>query len=75
MALLTYRDAVARGIAQEMERDEDVVFLGEDIAAAGGVFKASVGLLERFGPMRVFQAGILLVFAGGLIGSLAPSIA
>ena len=37
MAELTYRDAVARGIAQEMNRDEDVVFLGEDIAKAGGV--------------------------------------
>jgi pyruvate dehydrogenase E1 component beta subunit len=53
MAELTYRDAVARGIAQEMERDPDVVFLGEDIAAAGGVFKTTVGLLERFGPARV----------------------
>lgn len=53
MAELTYRDAVAAGIAQEMERDEDVVFLGEDIAAAGGVFKATVGLLDKFGPERV----------------------
>ncbi|HUK59458.1 MAG TPA: alpha-ketoacid dehydrogenase subunit beta [Stellaceae bacterium] len=53
MAELTYRDAVARGIAQEMERDPDVVFLGEDVAAAGGVFKATVGLLEKFGPRRV----------------------
>ncbi len=53
MAELTYRDAVAAGIAQEMERDERVIFLGEDIAAAGGVFKATVGLLERFGPKRV----------------------
>ncbi len=53
MAELTYRDAVAAGIAQEMERDENVVFLGEDIAAAGGVFKATVGLLEKFGPKRV----------------------
>jgi acetoin:2,6-dichlorophenolindophenol oxidoreductase subunit beta len=53
MAELTYRDAVARGIAQEMERDEDVVFLGEDVAGAGGVFKATVGLLEKFGPIRV----------------------
>src|ERR1700742_4964522 len=52
MAELTYRDAVIRGIAQEMERDPDVVFLGEDIAKAGGVFKAPVGLLEQFGPMR-----------------------
>ncbi|MFZ5609385.1 MAG: alpha-ketoacid dehydrogenase subunit beta [Pseudomonadota bacterium] len=53
MAELTYREAVAAAIAQEMERDESVVFLGEDIAAAGGVFKASVGLLEKFGPLRV----------------------
>jgi pyruvate dehydrogenase E1 component beta subunit len=53
MAELTYREAVAAGIAQEMERDERVVFLGEDVAAAGGVFKASAGLLERFGPKRV----------------------
>jgi len=53
MAELTYRDAVAAGIAQEMERDQSVVCLGEDIAAAGGVFKATVGLLEKFGPLRV----------------------
>ena len=53
MAQLTYREAVAAGIAQEMERDESVVFLGEDVADAGGVFKATVGLLERFGPKRV----------------------
>ena len=53
MAELTYREAVAAGIAQEMARDERVVFLGEDVAAAGGVFKATVGLLEKFGPKRV----------------------
>jgi pyruvate dehydrogenase E1 component beta subunit len=53
MAELTYRDAVARGIAQEMARDEDVVFLGEDVAKAGGVFKATVGLYDQFGPLRV----------------------
>jgi pyruvate dehydrogenase E1 component beta subunit len=53
MAELTYREAVAAAIAQEMERDENVVFLGEDIGGAGGVFKATVGLLERFGPTRV----------------------
>lgn len=53
MAELTYRDAVARAIAQELERDENVVFLGEDVAKAGGVFKATVGLYERFGPKRV----------------------
>jgi pyruvate/2-oxoglutarate/acetoin dehydrogenase E1 component len=53
VAELTYRQAVARGIGQEMERDPSVVMLGEDIAAAGGVFKTTEGLLARFGPERV----------------------
>ncbi|HSK96398.1 MAG TPA: alpha-ketoacid dehydrogenase subunit beta, partial [Euzebyales bacterium] len=53
MAELTYRDAVARGLAQEMRRDERVYLIGEDIAAAGGVFKTTPGLVEEFGPQRV----------------------
>jgi pyruvate dehydrogenase E1 component beta subunit len=53
MAELSYRDAVAYGIAQEMRRDPSLVILGEDIAAAGGVFKTTVGLLDEFGPERV----------------------
>jgi pyruvate/2-oxoglutarate/acetoin dehydrogenase E1 component len=53
MAELTYRQAVAAAIAQEMERDPSVVFIGEDVAAAGGVFKTTEGLLARFGPERV----------------------
>jgi acetoin:2,6-dichlorophenolindophenol oxidoreductase subunit beta len=53
MAELTFREAVAAGIAQEMERDPTVYFIGEDVAAAGGVFKATVGLLDRFGAERV----------------------
>jgi pyruvate dehydrogenase E1 component beta subunit len=53
VAELTYREAVARAIAQEMDRDPSVYFLGEDIAAAGGVFKTTEGLVERFGPDRV----------------------
>src|ERR1700704_5717546 len=53
MAELTYRDAVARGIAQEMTRDPDVIFFGEDVGKAGGVFKSTVGLFEQFGERRV----------------------
>lgn len=53
MAELSYRDAVAYGIAQEMRRDPSLVMLGEDIAAAGGVFKTTVGLLDEFGPDRI----------------------
>jgi acetoin:2,6-dichlorophenolindophenol oxidoreductase subunit beta len=51
--LITYRDAVAEGLAREMRRDPSVVCLGEDIGAAGGVFKTTVGLLAEFGPDRV----------------------
>jgi pyruvate dehydrogenase E1 component beta subunit len=53
MAQLTFREAIARGIAQEMRRDDSVVMIGEDIGAAGGVFKGTVGLLDEFGPVRV----------------------
>lgn len=53
MSELTYRQAVAAAIAQEMERDPSVVLIGEDIGAAGGVFKLTEGLFERFGPDRV----------------------
>lgn len=53
MAQLSYREAVAAAIAQEMRRDKDVLFLGEDVAEAGGVFKATVGLLDEFGDTRV----------------------
>jgi pyruvate dehydrogenase E1 component beta subunit len=56
--LITYREAVARGIAQEMRRDETVVCLGEDIGAAEGVFKTTVGLFKEFGPERVWDTPI-----------------
>jgi len=70
MAELSYRDAVAAAIAQEMERDERVVFLGEDIGGAGGAFKASVGLLDRFGPRRVRDTPISeLAILGAAMGA------
>jgi pyruvate/2-oxoglutarate/acetoin dehydrogenase E1 component len=53
MAELTYRAAIAEGIAREMTRDPSVVMIGEDIGAAGGVFKLTEGLFDRFGPERV----------------------
>jgi pyruvate/2-oxoglutarate/acetoin dehydrogenase E1 component len=58
VAELTYREAVSRGIAQEMRRDDRVVLVGEDVAGAGGVFKTTVGLLEEFGPERVIDTPI-----------------
>jgi len=53
MAQLSYREAVSAAIAQEMRLDDSIVFIGEDIAAAGGVFKTTEGLLDEFGPLRV----------------------
>jgi pyruvate dehydrogenase E1 component beta subunit len=53
MTEVTYRQAIAMGIAQEMERNDAVVLIGEDVGAAGGVFKLTEGLFERFGPRRV----------------------
>jgi pyruvate/2-oxoglutarate/acetoin dehydrogenase E1 component len=53
VAELTYRQAVAAGIAQEMRRDDAVVLIGEDVGAAGGVFKLTEGLFDEFGPERV----------------------
>jgi pyruvate/2-oxoglutarate/acetoin dehydrogenase E1 component len=45
MAELTYREAVARGIAQEMTRDNDVILFGEDVGRGDvGVFKSTVGV-------------------------------
>ncbi len=70
MAELTYRAAVARGIAQEMDRDPNVVLIGEDVAAAGGVFKTTEGLLERFGPDRVRDTPISEeAIVGGIMGA------
>jgi pyruvate dehydrogenase E1 component beta subunit len=53
VAELTYRAAIAAAIAQEMARDETVVMIGEDVGAAGGVFKLTEGLFDRFGPERI----------------------
>ncbi len=53
MAQLSYREAVSAAISQEMRLDDRVVFIGEDVAAAGGVFKTTEGLQAEFGPVRV----------------------
>ncbi len=70
MAQLTYREAVIAAISQEMRLDPNVVFIGEDIAAAGGVFKATVGLQDEFGPDRVRDTPISeQAILGGIMGA------
>src|SRR6266851_2176823 len=56
--IITYREAVAEGLARELRRDPAVVCLGEDIGAAGGVFKTTQGLFEEFGPGRIWDTPI-----------------
>jgi acetoin:2,6-dichlorophenolindophenol oxidoreductase subunit beta len=66
MSTLEFRVAIRDAIAEEMDRDPSVVFFGEDIAAAGGVFKATPGLLQRFGPARVFDTPISELALSGM---------
>jgi pyruvate/2-oxoglutarate/acetoin dehydrogenase E1 component len=67
---LEFRDAIRDAIADEMERDERVVFFGEDVAAAGGVFKVTTELHDRFGDGRVFDTPISeLALSGAAFGA------
>jgi 2-oxoisovalerate dehydrogenase E1 component len=67
---ISYREAVAEGIAREMRRDPTVVCLGEDIGAAEGVFKTTVGLFAEFGAQRVWDTPISeQAIAGAAMGA------
>lgn len=52
---LTIAQAVRDGMRDEMVRDESVLVLGEDVGVDGGVFRATEGLIEQFGPERVID--------------------
>jgi pyruvate/2-oxoglutarate/acetoin dehydrogenase E1 component len=75
---VTLIEAITQGLAEEMARDERIFLIGEDIANYGGVFKATKGLYERFGPMRVIDSPISENFlvqgmVGAAIAGLIPS--
>ncbi len=68
--LLTTAKAISEAIAQEMERDDRVFVMGEDIGAYGGIFGATQGLLEKFGPERVMDTPISeMGFIGAGVGA------
>jgi acetoin:2,6-dichlorophenolindophenol oxidoreductase subunit beta len=72
---LEFRVAIRDAIAEEIERDPAVVFFGEDVAAAGGVFKATPELHERFGRERVFDTPISeLALAGAAFGAAVTGL-
>jgi acetoin:2,6-dichlorophenolindophenol oxidoreductase subunit beta len=70
-----FRTAIRDGLDEELERDERVIFFGEDVAAAGGVFAVTAGLREKHGPQRVFDTPISeLALAGAAFGSAVAGL-
>jgi len=75
MATLTMVQAIARTLAEEMERDDRVVVLGEDVGQRGGVFLATEGLLEQFGPERVIDTPLSeAAIIGAAVGMAAHGL-
>lgn len=77
MAKLTMVQAINLALTQEMERDPNVLVLGEDVAQDGGVFRLTDGLLEKFGPVRVLdtplaESAILGTSIGMAMAGLRP---
>jgi pyruvate dehydrogenase E1 component beta subunit len=76
---LTYRDAIIAALADELEQDPAVLVMGEDVATAGGVFKTTEGLPERFGSDRIFNTpicenGFMGVALGMAVTGLRPVV-
>ena len=70
MQRIMYREAIASALAEEMRRDEKVLVMGEDVAITGGVYKATKGLLDEFGPARVRNTPLSeLAIAGTAAGA------
>jgi pyruvate dehydrogenase E1 component beta subunit len=79
MKEIRYIWAINEALREEMERNEDVVLIGEDVGIPGGAFGASRGLYDRFGPERVFdtpisEAGIMGLAAGAAACGLRPIV-
>lgn len=58
MPLITYREAIRHALAEELQRDPNVVVMGEEVAQFNGAYKVTEGLLEKFGPQRVVDTPI-----------------
>mgnify|MGYP000884284742 FL=1 len=71
MAEITLIEAINQALAYEMQADQDVIVLGEDIAKNGGVFRATVGLLDKFGPERVRDTPLAESMIAGLAIGMA----
>ena len=59
MPVLNYREAIRHALAEELERDSNVVVMGEEVAQFNGAYKVTEGLLEKFGPERIVEQDLL----------------
>ena len=76
MKNISFIEAITEAMAEEMRRDDRVIVMGEDVAVYGGVFKATKGLLDEFGPQRVIDTPISEEFiVGGAVGAAALACA
>jgi pyruvate/2-oxoglutarate/acetoin dehydrogenase E1 component len=67
---LEVREAIREALDEELARDERVIFFGEDVAIAGGVFAVTPGLYDKYGPARVFDTPISeLAMTGAAYGA------
>jgi pyruvate dehydrogenase E1 component beta subunit len=71
MAEMTLVEAITLAMAHEMEKDPDVIVMGEDVGKDGGVFRATLGLLDKFGPERVLDTPLAESMIGGLAVGMA----
>lgn len=79
MPVITFREALRQAIEEEMERDDNVILLGEEVAQYNGAYKVSQGLLDTFGPERVIdtpisEEGFSGVGVGAALAGLRPII-
>ena len=75
MAPIAFRTAVRDALDEELAADERVIFFGEDVAVAGGVFATTAGLYEKYGAARVFDTPISeLALAGAAFGSAVTGL-
>ena len=71
MSKITLIEAVNQAMAYEMAQDENVIVLGEDVGTNGGVFRATIGLLDKFGPTRVLDTPLAESMIAGIAVGMA----
>ncbi len=75
MSKMTYSKALNIGISEEMRRDNNVIFMGLDIAGYGGAFGVSKGMVEEFGPERIMNMPIAEAgYTGAAVGAAATGL-